>query len=287
METNAPHRFIRRILVALDGSPHSHAALEAAASLAHLLDAELLGVFVEDINLIRLAQLPFATEVRRHAARPARLDITRMQRELRLQADRARDALRASARRYQLACSFRVTRGPVSAELLAASFEADLLALGRVSKTAARGARLGSTAQTAVAQAQRTLLLMRPGVDLRQPVLVMYDGTAGAARALSVASHLAQESGRLQVLIWAPDDETAAAFQQAVQAQLPPTLSVEPRRLRQADIPNLGYLLRLSGSGLLVLSDTDSRLPPDVTQTLLQKLDHPILLIRAAPHDAV
>jgi nucleotide-binding universal stress UspA family protein len=44
---------IRRILVALDASPHSFAALEAAAHLAAHLEAELFGLYVEDENLLR------------------------------------------------------------------------------------------------------------------------------------------------------------------------------------------------------------------------------------------
>ena len=44
---------IRRILVALDTSKHSLAALEAADELAAWLKAELFGLFVEDINLLR------------------------------------------------------------------------------------------------------------------------------------------------------------------------------------------------------------------------------------------
>ena len=55
---------IRRILVALDASRHSLAALEAASELAEALKAELVGIFVEDVNLLYLAGLPFAREVR-------------------------------------------------------------------------------------------------------------------------------------------------------------------------------------------------------------------------------
>ena len=65
-------RSSRRILVALDASSHSHAALAAAVALAGRLHSELQGIFVEDINLLRLAELPFAREVRfgLSAARP-------------------------------------------------------------------------------------------------------------------------------------------------------------------------------------------------------------------------
>ena len=64
----------RRIVVALDASSHSHAALAAAVALAGRLQAELQGIFVEDVNLLRLAELPFAREVRfgLSAARPVR-----------------------------------------------------------------------------------------------------------------------------------------------------------------------------------------------------------------------
>ena len=41
---------IRHIAVALDCSPHSRASLGAAAELARLLNAELTGIFVEDIK---------------------------------------------------------------------------------------------------------------------------------------------------------------------------------------------------------------------------------------------
>ena len=44
---------IRRILVALDASPASLSAMQNAVELAARLGAELIGLFVEDINLLR------------------------------------------------------------------------------------------------------------------------------------------------------------------------------------------------------------------------------------------
>ena len=46
---------IRRILVALDSSPHSMAALETAVELAANLGARIIGLFVEEANLLRAA----------------------------------------------------------------------------------------------------------------------------------------------------------------------------------------------------------------------------------------
>lgn len=276
----SPHKLlIRRILVALDGSPHSQAALEAAAHLAELLRAELMGVFVEDVNLLRLAELPFAQEVRRHTATIEKLELRYLHRQLRRQAEQAQADLKRVANAHALSATFRVARGPVSAEVLAAALEADLLALGRISH--AGPPRLGSTAKTAVAQTNRPVLLMRPGLPFDQPILLIYDGSPGAERALEVAAYLAGENGRLQVLLWAENAQQALAQEQAIrQSQQPKGLHLQFRRLTQPDVANLAYLVRLSGTGLMVLSDTNTRLPTAVIHTLLEELDHPILLVR-------
>ena len=54
---------VRRILVALDGSVHASGALEAATALAARLHAELEGIFVQDVDLARLAALPIGREI--------------------------------------------------------------------------------------------------------------------------------------------------------------------------------------------------------------------------------
>ena len=54
---------VRHILVAVDATPSSSVVLEAAARLAREFDAELNGIFVEDLNLLHLAGLPFAREL--------------------------------------------------------------------------------------------------------------------------------------------------------------------------------------------------------------------------------
>jgi nucleotide-binding universal stress UspA family protein len=268
---------VQRILVALDDSPYSRAALQAAVELAHLLEAEVIGVFVEDINLLRLSQLPFAREVRLHSATLGRLTRAQMERYLRLQAAQARRALQQAAEAQQLTYSFRVVRGPVSAEVLSASLDADLLALGRVSRPV-RTRRLGSTARTAVAESKRPLLLIGDEAPLDRPVMALYDGSDGAARALTVAAYLAQSSGQLRVVVWGETEAELRQREQDAAARLQNSnLEIITRRLRQASSANLAYLLRLSNVGLLVFSDADSPLP---LNELIEDLDYPALLVR-------
>ncbi len=129
-ETFAP----RRILVALDASVGSFAALEAAADLAGRSQAELLGLFVEDANLFRIARLPSARHVGLPSGADETLDVRAVENQLRAVAARARSALEAAGRRMQVRVTFQVARGHVAREVALAAEEADLLILGWASR---------------------------------------------------------------------------------------------------------------------------------------------------------
>ena len=59
---------VEKILVSLDSSKHSLAALLAAVQLARHFDADLKGIFVEDTTLLSLAEMPFRQEVGEYTA---------------------------------------------------------------------------------------------------------------------------------------------------------------------------------------------------------------------------
>jgi len=88
---------IRHIAVALDCSPHSIASLTIAAELAHSMHAELTGIFVEDINLLRMAELPFCHEIRIYTSEPEHIDASQFERSLKLQARSAEESLQRIA----------------------------------------------------------------------------------------------------------------------------------------------------------------------------------------------
>jgi len=271
---------IRRILVALDASYHSLTALEAAVELAASLEAELQGLFVEDINLLRVAGSPVAREVQYPFVAAARLDRARMERALRAQASQARKAIAAACERRQIKWSFRVVRGEVAPEVLAAALEADLLSLGKASRPLIRRVRLGSTARAAAAQAPHSVLLLQRDVGIRPPVVVTYDGSPTARQALTMAARLAEKKGGyLAVLILASAMDEAPRLQaEASDLLRGRELMVRYRRLTGAGVATLTHEIESEGSGVLVLSSTI--LEPDALQTLLDKVDCPVLLVR-------
>lgn len=272
---------IRRILVALDVSAHSQAALEAAANVAALLEAELVGIFVEDINLLRVAQLPFVQEVCFPMAEVRDIGVSQMERHWRSQANEARRQLGEMAAERRVKWSFRVVRGPVSDELLTAALDMDLLALGRLGRSSSRRAQLGSTARKAIYEGSGPVLLMHAGIDLEQPVLVIFDGSDASYRALDVAATLALTSGHLRILIWTEDHDLAQVFKGEIVDRLQDQeIEISYRRFYPEEEGKLVDMFQNSNIGLLVFGTTKSHLASFSIQSLLELLDVPVLVIR-------
>lgn len=118
---------VRRVVVRLDAASRSQPVLEAAAALAGKLEAELVGLFVEDANLLHFAAFPFAHEVGFPSATRRPLDVAAMERSLRALAEEARQALALAVRQSTVRWSFEVTRCAEACAFLSAVTEADLV----------------------------------------------------------------------------------------------------------------------------------------------------------------
>ncbi|NTW64558.1 MAG: universal stress protein, partial [Chlorobiaceae bacterium] len=160
---NSNSFFIRTIAVAIDCSPHSLASLNTAAELAGFLHADLTGIFVEDINLLRLADIPLSREIALFTEKSDNIEIAGLEQLLRIQAQQAETSLQKAAGNFMVKHTFRVCRGKVPEEVVIASREADLLVLGRKGRSPACRKGLGSTAQNALEQRKKTVLFMHSG----------------------------------------------------------------------------------------------------------------------------
>lgn len=219
--TGLERTIFRRILVALDASQESIAALELAADVAKRVQAELVGLFVEDANLLKLVQHPFAREVNLATCSGRTLDPATVERELRTQAAAARRTLEQTAERLRVPWSFRVTRGGVETELIAAALGADLVAMGKAIRPLTSGGRLGRTARALYAQSSCSLLFAACEAGCGNAVALAYDGSPVAGDALEVATRIADsDGGRLVVFLIAQSDDIAAEHEAAVRRRL-------------------------------------------------------------------
>ena len=280
-------RTVRRILVALDASPASLAALEAAAHLAADTGAELLGLYVEDESLLRGAELPLSRVVGSFSGTVFPIGRSGIEHQLKAQAERARRAMEAVALRARLRWSFRVMRGAVTASLGAASSGADIISLGRSGWARMGLRRMGRTTASILESAGAPVLLFDYGLRPGQAVVIVYDDQPGATAALDFAGMLARdEATPLFIVLRGPEDRLDAIGAAAERdlRQLGITRQVQFYRLGTRDPAMLTRVHPAGGIGVLVLPRAGA-LGRGVAD-LLSELRCPVLIIRKAPAEA-
>ncbi len=292
---NRPNGPIRRIVVALDASADSLAALEASAELAAALDAELVGLYVEDVNVLRLVGRTAATEIDLLSGRRRSLGRSDLERQLRVQAARARRTLERTAGGLAVRWSFRTVRGRPSHELLAEA--ADLITLGVRGHGPGRGP--GSTVLRLLDATGSPVLVTRRGAALGADVFVLHDGDGASDRAVALGARLAVLRGApLTVLLTGPDesagresgdraDGNARASERAtlmrirtrvaaVAKESGTGLPLHLRRLPTPDTDSLLTALRHHRCGLLVLPRSG---PLGDLRLLLRQAHCPVLVV--------
>jgi nucleotide-binding universal stress UspA family protein len=272
---------VRRIAVAVDASPTSIAALEATTELAAVWGAEVLGIFVEDVNLLKAASLPFAGEVGSHSGAFRRIDPNRVRRQLRSQAERARRALTQAAVRYRVTASFRVARGRVNEELLAALSQADLLSLGKGGRTIAARLGLGSTARAIAASASGHVLLLSHVSHVTGPIAVVHDGSRAGDHALTVAGDLASRLDTpATALCFAETREEARKVADRVSKTAGEAgYDIRCVHCTANDARDLARLARFSGANMVVITAKSAVLSDHVVEGVIENFFGPVLVV--------
>ena len=261
---------VKRITVTLDASESGRAPLETAVRLAAITGAELEGVFVEDINLMRLPGLPFLREVRPWSLSGEEMSTQRMQRELRTLARRAEQMLERAARELGVSWSFQVWRGRAEAASLASAFGADVLSLGRVS----------SLVSSRVFATTRGVALHNRKVDTS--ISVLFSDTEQGVRAVATACSLAKDmNARLTVMLPAVAFEEMQVLREKAIAILKPHEQVA--RLVQITGTDARSLVRATGASGISILVTEAEHPLLQQAGLdqcLEALFCPVLLVR-------
>ncbi|TNF63880.1 MAG: hypothetical protein EP303_02275, partial [Deltaproteobacteria bacterium] len=111
MTAVADERRARHIVVVFSGGRANTSVTGLLTSLVSEDGADITGVFLEERSLFRLAELPFTTEVCRITTTRRPLTTRGLERQMKVQALRAEQALRRVAERVGSPWSFRTHRG--------------------------------------------------------------------------------------------------------------------------------------------------------------------------------
>jgi nucleotide-binding universal stress UspA family protein len=278
--TSEDQLIFRNILVALDASSHSMAALETAAQLAQKLEAELHGLFVEDANWFALSKLPFTSEISELTGTRRRMEEGDMERHVMSLISRLRQAMDQMARQHRIAHQFETKRGQVTEEVLAAAKNADLITLGRIGHSYWGGIELGQTVRTLIKESDTPILILQQGIRLGRKVTVLYEEKEDK-RSLEIGLRLAQKLGvELEILILREDESEIQQSRKQLSAYV-------SEQYNEFDIQAIGWpnayqlvhILNYQRSGILIGQRRLYLLTDNNLEHLLSGIQCPVLLI--------
>jgi len=273
---------IRRILVALDASPASRFTIQTAVDLAVRFGAELIGLFVEDTNLLRVARLPFVREIGAFSFSARKLDLDDLQRQLRAQADQMHRSLAMAAQLRGISWEFRVQRGPVAAEVMTAGADADLMIMGRAGRSLTAHRRLGSTVRSMVLQRSGMTFILTSAPRFTAPAILLYDGSEAGHKALEIAGSLIEAQDRRLTVVVVAESRSGAHDLRAESSRLLTGFSIATdfRILVDPRHNELAWLVRMTGEGPVILPCGRESLQGEPLCSLLDEIPNPVLLVR-------
>lgn len=275
------HRVIRRIVIGVDASPYSLAALRAGVNLAAQFGASVTALFVQDTDLLHAASLPVAREVRAFARAPHSLQKDEIRAQFQRMAERARRELEELARAQRIEHSFQTIEGRVAEALISAAREADLLAVGKASKRSSRR-KLGTTALHVLRDAPTSVLVLGELAAPEKRVVVYDDGSEAAERAIDLAAQIAQQSrNSLSVLLSSKDADVQREREEWLQRTYGSAVSnLKIRPLRPAEMVYIGSAVYSESAGLFVTPATGLPSEPGQVRKVMYEANAPVLVVR-------
>ncbi len=257
-----------RVMVALSADAAGQAALDAAVRLAAALRGELAGLFIEDVNLLRMAALPFSREfgIASGLARP--IAATDVVRALKAAAVQARGAVAKAAEATGVHWTFEVVQGSGLAPLVSAGRSMDWLVVHKMHVAAPYAARVRRTRRTA------------EEARMRRPVAVVFDGSFDAERAARAAHKLAHELATTLLVLLVPHAGASASVIRAAARHVIGENRSRPHYVpvQEAGIAGIANAARRHHAAVLVWCNAAIRTDPQGLAEATRSLSCPLVL---------
>lgn len=270
---------IREILVALDTSVHSRAALEAAATLARTLEATIRGLFVEDDDWYRISRLPQVSEISDLTGNIQPFAEQKLDEQIRILENRIRRDLQRISRLNKVKHSWKTTRGIVEEKVLEAAEKADLITIGIKGHSYYK--QLGKTAGRIIEKSKKPVLLLREGLKLGDTIVTVFDASGDSVKSIRFALELAKKTENgLFVMIVGNNEEDVDEREETLNEFLQKSgYTAKIQILKQSNIWEFMHTVNRNNAGLLILPRNQPFMRNRSIDLLLNNIGCPILLM--------
>ncbi len=228
---NDTNHNIERIIISVDCGGFNISIMETAVILASRLQANLCGLFIEDTELLQLANLPFTREITLNTALSRDLSSRSIERNLNAVAAQMRQVLEEMSELSHVGCSFRTVRGPRLESVIRESEDYQLILMTPKKRLTEDRDRTVST-------------------DRSRPVVLFYDGSLQAHRAVRVIKSMNAEAAMRPLLVLT----TSQSKEDEVLEQLPPgKYQVKCLHVDEYNIINIINVVKAHSPGLVIL----------------------------------
>lgn len=272
---------VEHILVALDKSSHSLAALQAAVELARHYHATLKGVFVEDINVLNLAKLPFRQEVGEYTATVREITTDGLSREISVQSRWVTRFFQATINQTDVSADFVVLRGNIHEIVNKESQACDLVIIGKSGTNPLGRRRFGSTAKALIKHHQKPLLLIEENTQLGYPIIVIYEDSPLGKISLETARNLIDPEETLVIFLNADDpDDFSITATKLKQWGIENKINISIESFKLLAISRVIGIVEDMKTGLFILPHNNESLLINRFELFLEEIRLPIFLIR-------
>jgi nucleotide-binding universal stress UspA family protein len=271
-----------RILVALDTSRAGRSALESAALLAKAMHSELVGLFVEDSDLMALADLPFSRVVR-HSGVIQDLDRDALRKEVEAHAAAARSLIRSVAVEHHLRWSFRSVRGNHRTEISAAAAQVDIVCVSGGRRGRYHRSPMENPVRLVRERNAPVLVAGQMAGRIDKPIAVIVDNADFSAESIRLAGKIAaQAQTELVVLEFLPIDSDVAAIRGGLRETIPPEVKMRTILIGRDDPCALLDTLRRSDYSVVLYGVGPDPQSPSWLDYVTDAGECPLLLVPEA-----
>lgn len=275
---NGTHIF-RNILVALDSSVHSKAALETAAHMAERFRSGLKGLFVHEPGWTHRSKLTRSLRIDHPAGEVKVMAEETVEMEMQSQEREVESHFRRVTERRGVPAEWRVEKGAVKERMQEAAGEVDLVTMGVSGVSHLKTRKLGSTAMAMIEECGKPVMLLQEGLDLSGDIVAVYDGTPDGLAVVEMGARVAKRHGGTFFVI-----HFGEAHERELREKLDDLFSdlkVLPRfyQIPERDYGSYLYLLNRMRSGLLIVPKSSRMAKREHLLRILDAAHCPVMLM--------